>query len=99
LRLQRRVAWANAAAIASFHREAESLTESTGRLHVVDHIIPLKGRTVSGLDVENNLRVVEASVNARKTNKWESPGWERPCASSGDVPFAGDSPPSQQALF
>jgi hypothetical protein len=100
LRLARRVAWANAAAIASFHREAELLTENTGRLHVVDHIIPLRGRTVSGLDVETNLRVVEASVNARKTNKWESPGWERPCASPGDVPLAsGDAPPSQQSLF
>jgi len=100
LRLKRRVAWANAAAIVSFHREAQWLTESTGRLHVVDHIIPLKGRTVSGLDVANNLRVVEASANAHKTNKWESPRWERPCASSGDVPLAsGDAPPSQLALF
>ena len=100
LRLKRRVAWANAAAIVSFHREAQWLTESTGRLHVVDHIIPLKGRTVSGLDVANNLRVVEASANAHKTNKWESPGWERPCTSSGDVPLAsGDAPPSQLALF
>jgi len=100
LRLKRRVAWANAAAIVSFHREAQWLTESTGRLHVVDHIIPLNGRTVSGLDVANNLRVVEASANAHKTNKWESLGWERPCASSGDVPLAsGDAPPSQLALF
>ena len=65
-----------------------------------DGRVPLKGRTVSGLHVENNLRIVERFVNARKANKWESLGWERPCASSGDVPLAsGDAPPSQLALF
>lgn len=42
LRLKRRLAWASAGAIASLHREAQLLTETTGRLHVVDHIIPLR---------------------------------------------------------
>ena len=51
---------------------------TTGRQHVVDHIIPLQGRTVSGLHVETNLRVVEHHENARKHNTWESPGWQRP---------------------
>jgi hypothetical protein len=96
-RRQRRVLWANQEAIAAFYVEAALLTRTTGRIHVVDHIIPLKGRTVSGLHVENNLRVVQRFENARKSNKWESPGWVRP---SGDVPLAWrDAAPAQLGLF
>lgn len=87
-------------AIAALYAKAALLTRTTGRSHVVDHIIPLKGRTVSGLHVESNLRVIERSENARKSNKWESLGWERPGASSGDVPLAsGEAPPQQGVLF
>ncbi|HZO02613.1 MAG TPA: hypothetical protein VFB93_15570 [Burkholderiales bacterium] len=81
-RRQRRVPWANQEAIAAFYAEAALLTRTTARMHVVDHIVPLKGRTVSGLHVENNLHIVERFDTARKANKWESPGWERPCTSS-----------------
>jgi hypothetical protein len=37
----------------------------------VDHIIPLKGRLVSGLHVPDNLRVIPATENKRKLNKYE----------------------------
>jgi len=76
-REKRRVLWANQDAILAIYRQAEFMTRTTGRLHVVDHIIPLQGRTVSGLHVETNLRVVEHHENARKHNAWESPGWQR----------------------
>lgn len=36
----------------------------------VDHIIPLKGKVVSGLHVWNNLQVIPAEINQRKTNKY-----------------------------
>ncbi len=39
---------------------------------VVDHVIPLQGRMVCGLHVEGNLRVVPASVNARKHNFYDT---------------------------
>jgi hypothetical protein len=99
-RRRRYVSWANVEAIAELYARAALLTRTTGRSHVVDHIIPLKGRMVSGLHVENNLRIIERSENARKSNKWESLGWERPGASSGDVPLvSGEAPPLQRVLF
>jgi len=99
-RRRRYVLWADVEAIAELYASAALLTQTTGRSHVVDHIIPLKGRTVSGLHVETNLRIIERSENARKSNKWESSGWERPGASPGDMPSAsGKARPLQRDLF
>jgi|GEM_PF-1454661 len=90
----RRVAWANQDAIRAIYEHAEFMTRTTGRLHVVDHIIPLQGRTVSGLHVATNLRVIEHRENARKHNTWESPDWHLP--GDEDVPVAA---PMQGSLF
>ena len=37
----------------------------------VDHIIPLKGKLVSGLHVPTNLQVIEGRLNIMKNNKFE----------------------------
>jgi hypothetical protein len=91
---KRRVLWANQDAIIEIYRQAELMTQTTGRLHVVDHIIPLQGRDVSGLHVETNLRVIERHENACKHNSWESPGWQRPGDEAAPV-----AAPRQGSLF
>jgi hypothetical protein len=93
-REKRRVLWANQDAILDIYRQAELMTRTTGRLHVVDHIIPLQGRTVSGLHVETNLRVIEHHENAQKHNAWESAGWRRPRDEAAPV-----AAPRQSSLF
>ena len=57
--------------IKDIYKLANKKTKETGIKWHVDHIIPLRGKNVSGLHVPHNLRVVPASENLRKSNKWD----------------------------
>lgn len=57
--------------IAAIYAEAALKTAETGIKHEVDHIIPLRGKTVRGLHVPWNLRVIEAYKNRIKSNALE----------------------------
>ena len=62
--------WADRELIKELYALAQKLTEQTGIPHEVDHVIPLQGKTVSGFHVENNLQVIPATENRRKSNKY-----------------------------
>lgn len=47
-------------------------TKMTGFIWHVDHIIPLQGKTVSGLHVIENLQVIPGVDNIRKANKYRA---------------------------
>lgn len=61
-------AWVNMDAIKAVYAEAVRLTRTTGIRHEVDHIYPLRGRTVCGLHCEANLQILTRSANRRKSN-------------------------------
>jgi hypothetical protein len=73
-RLSRTPIWltdADHAEIKHIYEVAAKRTKKTGIQWHVDHIIPLRGKNVSGLHVPRNLKVITASQNYRKGNKWE----------------------------
>lgn len=55
--------------IKQFYLDAMLVSKTTGIPYAVDHIIPLRGKLVSGLHVPWNLAVITREENSKKSNK------------------------------
>lgn len=64
--------WANRFLIAEAYRLARLRTKTLGMKWHVDHIVPLQHPLVCGLHVEHNLRVIPATENLRKWNRFDT---------------------------
>ena len=75
-KLNRTPLWADLKKVQSYYDVCAFFNEINGytKYHV-DHIIPLQGKLVSGLHVENNLQVILAEENISKSNKYTVSGY------------------------
>ncbi len=73
-RLSRTPAWLTADdhwLIEQAYELAALRTKMFGFYWEVDHVLPLQGKTVSGLHVPTNLQVISATLNRQKNNQYE----------------------------
>lgn len=74
-KLQRTPLWVDLEKIKQVYAQAQAMTEMMGKPYHVDHVIPLRGKTVSGLHVHSNLQILPGAENMKKRNRFEDSAW------------------------
>lgn len=69
-KFQRTPAWADLRKIEQVYTEAKWMSVLMGEPWHVDHVIPLRGKKVSGLHVHTNLQLLPGDENVRKGNRF-----------------------------
>lgn len=62
--------WANKDIINNIYKTANELSDKTGIIYEVDHVIPVKHPLVCGLHVEHNLQIIPRANNRKKSNNF-----------------------------
>lgn len=63
--------WADMDKIKLIYLKRDKLIETTNTQYHVDHVVPLQGKNVCGLHCEQNLQILEASINLSKSNTFK----------------------------
>lgn len=67
--------WANRELMRDFHRYAVLMTKLSGIRWEVDHQVPIKSSYVCGFNCEENLEIIPATENLKKSNRWWPDMW------------------------
>lgn len=70
-KIHRTPVWADPKKTEKVYEEARMMTLMMDEPWHVDHVIPLRGRRVSGLHVHTNLQLLPGVENVRKNNRYE----------------------------